>query len=110
MCFLDSATSVDFQVVLRAENGTHGAHLKLTKLNASLLPEISYEQPIFIPLEEPLKTWFDELFLIPPGKAVVRVVNIKFLELDEIPQNLQVSLPCIFQEDTNLRPLETNPI
>lgn len=39
-------------MVLFAEGSPTGSHLKLTKLNATLVPEISYEQPIFVPLED----------------------------------------------------------
>lgn len=50
---------INGQVVIHAEGPTqNGAHLQLTKLNAELLPEVSYAEPIFVSLAE-LESDFD---------------------------------------------------
>lgn len=67
---------INGQVVLFAEGSPTGSHLKLTKLNATLVPEISYEQPIFVPLEE-LESDFDSPIslaeCIPRGGELLRL-------------------------------------
>eukprot|EP00438_Fugacium_kawagutii_P033094 Skav229607 [mRNA] locus=scaffold510:240159:244843:+ [translate_table: standard] len=49
---------INGQVVIYADGRPHGAHLQLTKLNAEVLSDVSYAEPIFVSLAE-LESDFD---------------------------------------------------
>lgn len=69
--------TINGQVVIYADGpNQNGAHLQLSKLNAQLLPEISYEQPIFISLEELMSDFESPISLaecIPRGGHLLRL-------------------------------------